>query len=109
MSTPHAILLAAAIILTTAAGANIHFELLPSNAVPRIINGSDAAFGQFPHQVSLRAAKNHAHFCGGSIITDRWILTAAHCTLNKQPDSFYAVLGTVKLSGGGARCKLRQW
>lgn len=43
----------------------------------KIVGGKDALSGQFPYQVSLR--KNKSHFCGGSIIDSRTILTAAHC------------------------------
>ncbi|MDA8586055.1 serine protease [Rhodobacteraceae bacterium] len=51
--------------------------------IPRIINGDDAATGEFPHQVSLLEEGNapglERHFCGGSIIGTDTILTAAHC------------------------------
>ncbi|XP_017850117.1 serine protease SP24D [Drosophila busckii] len=51
---------------------------------PRIVGGKSAKAGQFPHQVSLRQFGNH--ICGGSIISDRYILTAAHCVqFNGQP------------------------
>ena len=43
----------------------------------RIVGGSQASPGQFPYQVSLRSSTN-SHFCGGSIINARYILTAAH-------------------------------
>ncbi|XP_012268512.2 trypsin-like isoform X1 [Athalia rosae] len=45
----------------------------------RIIGGSNANIGQFPHQVSLRRTSNGVHFCGGSIVDEEWIVTAAHC------------------------------
>ncbi|XP_028992204.3 transmembrane protease serine 3 [Betta splendens] len=43
----------------------------------RIVGGSISIPGQFPWQVSLHYNKKHV--CGGSIITSKWILTAAHC------------------------------
>jgi secreted trypsin-like serine protease len=43
----------------------------------RITNGLTASRGQFPWQVALII--NGASFCGGSIISSQWVLTAGHC------------------------------
>lgn len=67
----------------------------------RIVNGSSAGIGQFPYQVSLRELPFKRHFCGGSIIASRWILTAAHCLANHATYELVAVVGTVQLSGSG--------
>ena len=53
--------------------------------------------------VSLQRAQGHgfAHFCGGSIIEDDIVLTAAHCIQDKQASEVKAVFGTEDLSLSG--------
>ncbi|KAH8276643.1 hypothetical protein KR044_001091, partial [Drosophila immigrans] len=46
----------------------------------RVVGGVDATKAQFPHQISLRNKGSHS--CGGSILSNNWILTAAHCVSN---------------------------
>lgn len=43
----------------------------------RIVGGSDAGPLEFPWQVSVQVFSSHQ--CGGVIIDEYWILTAAHC------------------------------
>ncbi|XP_048104969.1 chymotrypsin B-like [Alosa alosa] len=46
----------------------------------KIVNGENAVSGSWPWQVS-RQQSNGFHFCGGSLINQYRVLTAAHCRL----------------------------
>ncbi|XP_029379594.1 ovochymase-2 isoform X2 [Echeneis naucrates] len=50
----------------------------------RVVGGAEAQHGSHPWLVSLQV--KGSHFCGGSILTERWIMTAAHCftSLSKE-------------------------
>lgn len=48
----------------------------------RIVGGFEIDITSAPWQVSLQST-NRRHFCGGSIISSKFILTAAHCTTSE--------------------------
>ncbi|EJP62101.1 Peptidase cysteine/serine, trypsin [Beauveria bassiana ARSEF 2860] len=67
--------------------------------VTAIAGGQDAELGWFPYTVSLR--NRGRHNCGGIIIDQSSILTAAHCIVGLSADRVSIVAGAVKLDSGG--------
>ncbi|KAK3909252.1 Serine protease 2 [Frankliniella fusca] len=62
----------------------------------QIINGSNATLGQFPWMLGITIDTNF--FCGGSIISEKWVLTAGHCVDGGK--SFSIVAGVIMRTGG---------
>ncbi|XP_016301898.1 coagulation factor IX-like isoform X3 [Sinocyclocheilus anshuiensis] len=68
---------------------------VPTVSAPksRIVGGNPALPGEIPWQVALVARSTHQIFCGGSILNQLWVITAAHCLVGTQNASFYIRVG----------------
>ncbi|XP_046982421.1 mite allergen Der f 3-like isoform X2 [Schistocerca americana] len=88
----------------------------PGGAVPRtvstergrIINGVDAAPGEFPFQLSVQLdfLGTYIHACGASILNEFWAVSAAHCF---EMGGYYAILaGTTSLVQGGSMINISE-
>jgi secreted trypsin-like serine protease len=46
----------------------------------RIVGGTDATYGEFPHQIALlRGGVGGSFMCGGSLVSNNYVITAGHC------------------------------
>ncbi|XP_049881045.1 vitellin-degrading protease-like isoform X3 [Pectinophora gossypiella] len=65
----------------------------------RIVGGEDIDITEAPYQVSL--VNRGMHSCGGSIVANDLILTAAHCVRGSRPENFQIRVGSSILNKGG--------
>ena len=92
--------LAAIVALTFCQDFRVSCSALPnleSEFKPKylIVQGSNANYGQFPWMVLIQHLMgSQTTACSGSIITARWILTAAHC-IKKPPRRFLVSFGEI--------------
>ncbi|XP_022911963.1 chymotrypsin-1-like [Onthophagus taurus] len=70
-----------------------------TTVTPRIVGGHLADVGQFPFQVGI-VHITEGLLCGGTILTEWWILSAAHCFEHNYRGRYDVVVGSVDLTMG---------
>ncbi|EZA47834.1 Enteropeptidase [Ooceraea biroi] len=60
----------------------------------RIVGGASSSVGSWPWQVAVY--KNGDYQCGGALINERWIASAAHCFYHAQDDYWVARIGATR-------------
>lgn len=94
------LILTACALLGLTDGASLKSTYLPSlNRAGKIVGGFQIDVIEVPYQVSLQ--RNSRHHCGGSIIDEGWVLTAAHCTENTDPKIYTVRVGSSEHATGG--------
>jgi len=74
----------------------------------RIVNGQESAEGRRPYQASIQIkfdqadrleSKKPFHFCGGALVNEKYVITAAHCMKGgRKAKELNVVLGTNDLT-----------
>ena len=69
---------------------------------PNIVGGNTAADGEFPFLVRLYVTVSGAtYLCGGSLLSDTWVITAAHCLEGAAASGVSIRAGSNQKSSGG--------
>ncbi|MEZ7925108.1 MAG: trypsin-like serine protease [Flavobacteriales bacterium] len=80
-----------------------------ASAQQKVVGGVDVDIKDYPWQVALTSSPSGSGFCGGSIIGDSWILTAAHCVNGTSASGLYIRCGaSASFASGGDSYSVNQ-
>ena len=71
-----------------------------------LIVGGNNATEQYPWMASLQRSGQHS--CGGSLVDEQWVLTAAHCVQDTAPADLGLRIGSSDHTAGGTMAKVSE-
>ncbi|KAA0200982.1 hypothetical protein HAZT_HAZT001586 [Hyalella azteca] len=81
------------------------------NIAARVVGGQVATKNEYPWMVGILEVGDAEPFCGGSLISNQWVLTATHCLLSFTAANLEVALGADQLglnAQSGIRVKVSQ-
>ncbi|GFK55656.1 S1 family peptidase [Vibrio cholerae] len=78
-----------------------------SGVSSRIIGGEQAPVGEWPYMVALTTRDKSMAWCGGSLLSERYVLTAAHCVDKKDPSTMDVIVGAYDMDNISAAERIR--
>lgn len=76
--------------------------------LPKIVGGHQISIDNSPFVAALIRYKSKLYFCAGSIISESWVMTAAHCTDGERASGFFVRVGSDTKSSGGVEMAIQE-